>query len=186
MWESIGNGSKVSSVGVRLRKMQTSFPQQCLWWQKNQGPEFFSWLWPSVGRLVGLPDSSAGKESTCNAGDRREKEKRVQSLGQEDPLGEEMATHSIILAWKIPWTEEPGGLQSMGSQRVGHDWATEPTHMHTHTHTHTHTHACTHTPLDLILLEFKEKATKNPLFYTSHCACPLGLLLLCSFHLPSI
>ena len=45
----------------------------------------------------------------------------VQSLGQEDPLEEEMATHSSIPAWRIPWTEEPGGLQSMGSQRVGHD-----------------------------------------------------------------
>ena len=45
----------------------------------------------------------------------------VQSLGQEDPLEKEMATHSSILAWKIPWTEEPGRLQSMGSQRVGHD-----------------------------------------------------------------
>ena len=45
----------------------------------------------------------------------------VQSLGQEDPLEKEMATHSIILAWKIPWTEEPGRLQSMGSQRVGHN-----------------------------------------------------------------
>ena len=43
----------------------------------------------------------------------------VQSLGQEDPLEQEMATHSRILAWKIPWTEEPGGLQSMESQRVG-------------------------------------------------------------------
>ena len=47
----------------------------------------------------------------------------VESLGQEDPLEEEMATHSSILAWEIPWTEEPGGLQSMGSQRVGHDLA---------------------------------------------------------------
>ena len=47
-------------------------------------------------------------------------ETRVQSLGQEDPLRREMATHSSILAWKIPWTEEPGRLQSMGSQRVGH------------------------------------------------------------------
>ena len=45
----------------------------------------------------------------------------VRSLGQEDPLEKEMATHSSILAWKIPWTEEPGRLQSMGSQRVGHD-----------------------------------------------------------------
>ena len=45
----------------------------------------------------------------------------VRSLGQEDPLEKEMATHFSILAWKIPWTEEPGRLQSMGSQRVGHD-----------------------------------------------------------------
>ena len=48
-------------------------------------------------------------------------ETQVQPLGQEKPLEQEMATHSSILAWKIPWTEEPGGLQSMGSQRVGHD-----------------------------------------------------------------
>ena len=48
-------------------------------------------------------------------------ETRVRSLGQEDPLGEGMATHSSILAWRIPRTEEPGGLQSMGSQRVGHN-----------------------------------------------------------------
>ena len=44
----------------------------------------------------------------------------VQSLGREDPLQEEMATHSSILAWRIPWTEEPGGLQSMGLQRIRH------------------------------------------------------------------
>ena len=48
-------------------------------------------------------------------------ETQVQSLGQEDPLEKEMATHSSILAWKIPWMEEPGRLQSMGSQRVGHN-----------------------------------------------------------------
>ena len=47
-------------------------------------------------------------------------ETRVQSLGWQDPLENEMATHSGILAWEIPWTEEPGMLQSMGSQRVGH------------------------------------------------------------------
>ena len=49
------------------------------------------------------------------------RETRVQSLGQEDLLEKEMVTHSSILAWKIPWMEEPGGLQFMGSQRVGHD-----------------------------------------------------------------
>ena len=51
-------------------------------------------------------------------------ETQVRSLGQEDPLDKEMATHFSTLAWKIPWTEEPGRLQSMGSQRVGHDCAT--------------------------------------------------------------
>ena len=50
-------------------------------------------------------------------------ETQVPSLGQEDPLEKGMATHSSILAWRIPWTEEPGGLQSMGSQRVVHDWS---------------------------------------------------------------
>ena len=48
-------------------------------------------------------------------------ETQIQSLGWEDPLKKEMATQSNILAWKISWTEEPGGLQSMGSQRVGHN-----------------------------------------------------------------
>ena len=48
-------------------------------------------------------------------------ETRVQALGREDRLEKEMATHSSILAWKISWMEKPGGLQSMGSQRVGHD-----------------------------------------------------------------
>ena len=48
-------------------------------------------------------------------------ETQVQSLGQEDLLEKEMATHSSLHTWKIPWTEEPGGLQSMGSQRVGYD-----------------------------------------------------------------
>ena len=48
-------------------------------------------------------------------------ETQVQSLGQEDPLEKGMAPHSSVLAWRIPWAEEPGGLQSMGSQRVGYD-----------------------------------------------------------------
>ena len=48
---------------------------------------------------------------------------QLQSLGQGDPLEKGLASHSSILAWTIPWTKEPGGLQSRGSQRVGHDWA---------------------------------------------------------------
>ena len=51
---------------------------------------------------------------------------RVPSLGWEDPLEKEMATHSNILVWEIPWTEEPGGLQSMGSEGVGHNLVTKP------------------------------------------------------------
>ena len=53
---------------------------------------------------------------------------QVRSLGWEDPLEKEMATHSSILAWRIPWMEEPGGLQSMQSQRVRHNWATFTSH----------------------------------------------------------
>ena len=52
------------------------------------------------------------------------RETEVWSLGQEDPLKNEMATHSSTLAWKIPWMEEPGRLQSMGSPGAGHDWVT--------------------------------------------------------------
>ena len=60
----------------------------------------------------------SGKESSCSAGDT---ETQVQSLGRKDPLEESMATHSIILAWRIPWTEEPSGLLSKGSQGIGYD-----------------------------------------------------------------
>ena len=64
----------------------------------------------------GFPSGSEGRESTCNTG-------APGSIpGSEDPLEKEMATHSSILAWRIPRTEEPGGLQSMGLQRVRHDW----------------------------------------------------------------
>ena len=66
-------------------------------------------------RFKGFPGGSEVKASVCNA------ETWVKSLGQKDPLEKEMATHSSILAWRIPWTEELGGLQSTGLQRVGHD-----------------------------------------------------------------
>ena len=56
----------------------------------------------------------------------------VWPLGWEDPLEEEVAPHSSILTWRIPWTEEPGGLQYVGSQRVRHDQTIEHTHMHTY------------------------------------------------------
>ena len=67
---------------------------------------------------MGFPHSSVGKEVKNLPAMQKT---WVQSLGQEDPLEKEMAIHSRILAWRIPRTEEPGRLQSMGSQRVGHD-----------------------------------------------------------------
>jgi len=68
----------------------------------------------SIARRV--PGGSDHKESACNPGD-----PWIRSLGQEDSMEKGMATHSSILAWRIPWTEEPGGLQSKRSQRVGQD-----------------------------------------------------------------
>ena len=68
--------------------------------------------------FMGFPGGSVVKNLPVSAGN---EETWVQSLGQKAPLEEGMETHSSILAWRIPWTEEPGGLQSMGSQRVGHD-----------------------------------------------------------------
>ena len=70
--------------------------------------------------MLGFPDGASGKEPSCQW---RRHKTWVQSLGQEDPLEEAMATHSTILAWRIPCTEEPGGLHSMGLQRVSHDWS---------------------------------------------------------------
>ena len=64
---------------------------------------------------LGFPGGSEVKTSACNAGD------LGSILEWEDPLEKEMATRSSTLAWRIPWTEEPGGLQSMGLQRIGHD-----------------------------------------------------------------
>ena len=67
---------------------------------------------------MGFPDGSDGKESICNAGHVGV----IPGSGRSPEKG--MATHSCVLGWRIPWTEEPDGLQSMGLQRVGHDWST--------------------------------------------------------------
>ena len=84
-------------------------------WSNNSSYHFFSaCLMSSMGSLGG----SVVKNPPSNV---ETQETWVRSLSQEDPLEKEMATHFSILAWKIPWTEEPGRLQSMGSQRVSHD-----------------------------------------------------------------
>ena len=69
--------------------------------------------------IYSFPGGASGKEPTCQC--KKHNEMWVQSLGQRDPLEEDMATQSSILAWRIPWTEEPGGVQSMGLQRVRRD-----------------------------------------------------------------
>ena len=68
---------------------------------------------PPLKNSKGFPDDIDDKDSACNTGE------EVRSLGWKYPLEKGMATHSSILSWRISWTEEPGGLQSMGSQRVG-------------------------------------------------------------------
>ena len=88
---------------------------------------------------MGFPGGSDGKDLPAM------RETWVWSLGQEDRLQKGVATHSSILAWRIPWTEEPGGLQSMGLQSVRHDWVTK------HTHTHTHPLMCSFVLASLIL-----------------------------------
>ena len=70
------------------------------------------------GSNLAFPGGGSGKEPACQC---RRHKRRFQFLGQEDLLEEGMATHSSILAWRIPWTEEPGGLQSIGSQSIRHD-----------------------------------------------------------------
>ena len=80
---------------------------------------------------LGLPLWLSGKEPTCSAGN-IEDSGSIWSMGWEDPLEERVATHSSTLAWRIPWTEEPGGLQSIGSQQAGHDLS-DWTHMHDQT-----------------------------------------------------
>ena len=95
--------------------LKPSCQQGCIAFRDSKGREVFSLFQAFLvaQRLKRLPAM---------------RETRVWSLGWEDPLEKEMATHSSILAWRIPWMGEPGRLQSTGSQRVGHDWATSLTH----------------------------------------------------------
>ena len=92
----------------------------------SSGPwdgEIIIWIGSKLNHIYpmrGFPGGSVVKNPPAK------QEIQIQSRGQEDPLEEEMATHSSILAWGNPWTEEPGGLQSTGLQRVGHDLATKP------------------------------------------------------------
>ena len=107
----------------------------------------------SLNHSLGFPGGTTGKESACQC--RRCKRFRFDPWVGKMPWNRKWQTHSRILAWSIPWAERPGRAQSMGSQRVRHDWARVCTHTqthtqthkrHTHTHVHTHTHTHTHPP----------------------------------------
>ena len=112
--------------------------KECLWQYilTNYFPKIFLETYILAG---GFPNGSVTKNPPAV---QEMQERQVWSLGQQDPLEEEMATHSSILAWKIPWLEEPGGLLSMGLQKIGHDWAPELAWAHACVHacSYTHTH----------------------------------------------
>ena len=133
-------GKKICQKKTKVLPLLFVFLDSFMTWQIFDRLKLSSWeLRPIVrylassvllilfyGHLKGFPDGSDGKCLPAMW------DTRVQSLGQEDPLEKEIATHSSTLAWKIPWTEEPCKLQSMGSQRVRHDWATS---LHRHLNT---------------------------------------------------
>ena len=106
--------------------------------RKSLSCEMWHCYYSGAGFPMGFPRWCSGKESTCLC-------RRLESLGfdpwiRKIPWRRAWQAHSTILAWGIPWTEEPGGLQSMQLQRVRHDWAHARAHTHTHTHTTSHCH----------------------------------------------
>ena len=105
---------------IGLSEVNVVFPIKCLaLWNVNNDHWQNTLLWNYIllSSLLSFPSGSDGKVSACNTGD-------PGSIHPWEDLEKEMVTHASIPAWTIPGTEEPGRLQSMGSQRVGHDWVT--------------------------------------------------------------
>ena len=117
-----GSADKELREVLKFFRWQPAISLQPMWTQASRG-----WNLVSTNRL---PGGTSGKEPACQC---RRHERRGFSLGREDPLQEDAATHSGILAWRIPWTEGPGRLQSIGLQRVGHNWS-DLTDTHTLSH----------------------------------------------------
>ena len=124
----------------------------------------------TIHSVTGFPGGTSGKELICQC--RRHNRQGVWSLRWEDPLQEEMATHSSILAWEIPWTEEPGRLQFMRSE--------SRTRLSTHAHTHTHS-VITWGPLwglYFTLCHYPDERVESNLFLS---VSPAGLFIPCTF-----
>ena len=121
-------GTNTQTKTFPQKHFQPLFPRGPLPWLfylfffPPMSPQQAFWEWESV--IAGSLALQASLVAQMVKGLPAMQETQVQCLGQEDPLEKEMATHSSILALRIPWTEEPGGPQPMGSQRVRHDWAT--------------------------------------------------------------
>ena len=117
-WDSPGKNTGVGShsllQGIFLTNPGLQHCRHILYHLSHQG----SPVWSCV--YIQPPGGASGKELVCQ---QETQELPVWPLGWEDPLEEERATHSRIRAWRIPWTEEPGRLQSIGLQKVGHDWS---------------------------------------------------------------
>ena len=114
--EQCGKGSRTKGADSE-RKLGRSKHRQGVW--------YGAYIFHIISQFWGYPNDWTVKNPLAM---QKTQETRVSSLGQEDPLEEEMATPSNILAWKIPWTEEPGGPSPKG-YRVRHNWATEKTHL---------------------------------------------------------
>ena len=102
----------LTSLGISFWQQEINTPQP---WGSS-----FDCIWYLIDSTQGFPSDSVVKNLPVM---QERQEMWVWSLGWEDPSEESMATHSSILAWRIPWTEEPGGLQSIGLQRIGQDWS---------------------------------------------------------------
>ena len=122
------------------------FSQKCIFLQKIR-----------LYVYVGFPGGASGKESTCNTGDIRDTSSIPGS--RRGPQGG-MATQSSILAWRIPWTEEPGRLSSMGLQRVGHNWS-NLAHIYVHMYTYVDNKKFTTSPIWYPFLTF-------PIYFLSY------------------
>ena len=113
------------SAWIQSQKWQNdlcSFPRHTIQYHSNPSLCPKKWCWRSWSWMV-LCGSEVKHLPPMQ-------ETQVRSLGWEDRLEKEMVTHSSILAWRIPWMEKPGRVQSMGSQRVGHDWVTKHIRVH--------------------------------------------------------